>query len=105
MNKEEIKTEFLETLKNKGWDTDNVGYIDLINDLLDTESIKKLFIPVVSQRSEPLPLFADRHLQNGIAFTLIESGKLGKHPESKLIYNTTQNLKKWILAEFEIKKR
>ena len=59
----------------------------------------------VSQQRELLPLFDDRHLNNGIAFTLTESGKLGKHPESKLVYETTIKLKKWILDNFELKKR
>ena len=66
---------------------------------------KQLLIQRVSQRSEPLPLFDDRHLNNGISFTLTESGKLGNHPESKLVYDTTAKLKKWILDNFELKKR
>lgn len=64
-----------------------------------------LNIQRVSQQRELLPLFDERHLNNGIAFTLTESGKLGSHPESKLVYETTQKLKKWLLDEFELKKR
>lgn len=79
----------------------------VINDaeILYKNHIEQLNIPIFSQRSKPLPLFDDRHLNNGIAFTLTESGKLGNHPESKLVYETTGKLKKWILDNFELKKR
>ena len=39
MDKELIKLELLKTLKSKGWDVENVGLSELIDDLLKSDSV------------------------------------------------------------------
>tara|TARA_R110000822_G_scaffold123489_2_gene257874 strand:+ start:51 stop:362 length:312 start_codon:yes stop_codon:yes gene_type:complete len=102
---EEFEEFMAEMLKEYNYDKDTVMVTTAFAQALANEWGEQLLIQRVSQRSELLPLFDDRHLNNGIAFTLTESGKLGKHPESKLVYETTIKLKKWILDNFELKKR
>ena len=57
-----------------------------------------------SQQRESSHIFHERYLTNGIAFLLKKKKKLGDHPESKLVLETTQKLKDWILKNFEVKK-
>lgn len=43
-----------------------------------------------------------RFLRAGLSFFLIQTGKLGNHPESKEVLKTTKEIENWLFSHFEI---
>lgn len=50
-------------------------------------------------------VFDKRFLENNIAFILTHNGKLGEHPESKLVIETKNEIVNWLTENFEIIKK